>query len=324
MVTGGAGLLGRDVVRQLAEGGCRDIRVVDLHTPTAAGGGPVRSHRLDIRHDDLLPAFDGAQTVFHLAACQYHSPLASTTYRLPFIAVNVEGTRRALDAARRTAASVFVHVSTSMVYGLPREVPLREDHPRRPLGPYGRSKLEAEKLIEAAHTRGLRTAIVRPPPLYGPGRTGVVTRLFDRILEGRPVTLIGSGQNRQELAAPEDCARLVLLAGQGGDEHAVYNSGAASVPTMREWITALIAEVDSRSVIRVAPARLAEAGLWLLELAHRSPLRREQYAIAGRDYHLDTRAARERLGWVPRRGGVDAALASFRWYRVTRGRVLAA
>ncbi|MEK7824448.1 MAG: NAD(P)-dependent oxidoreductase [Candidatus Eisenbacteria bacterium] len=320
VVTGGAGLLGRDVVRQLAEGGCRDVRVVDLQAPPGAGGGAVRHHPMDIRRDDLLPAFAGARTVLHLAACQYHSPLAPTTYRLPFFAINVEGTRRALDAARRAAVGAFVHVSTSMVYGLPREVPLREDHPRRPLGPYGRSKLEAERLVEAAHAPGLRTVIVRPPPLYGPGRTGVVTRLFDRILAGRPVTLIGSGRNRQELAAPEDCARLVLLAGQGGEEQAVYNCGSASVPTMREWISALIADAGSRSVIRTVPAGLMTAGLRLLELAHRSPLRREQYAIAHRDYYLDTAAARERLGWVPRSGGVDAALALFRWYRVTRGR----
>lgn len=319
VVTGGAGLLGRDVVRLLAECGCPDIRVVDMDAPPDAGGGAVRSHRLDLRHDDLRSAFDGARTVVHLAACQYHSTLAPTTYGLPFHAVNVEGTRRALDAARQAEASMFVFASTSMVYGLPRNVPLREDHPRSPLGPYGRSKLEAERLIEAAHGQGLRTVIVRPPALYGPGRTGVVTRLFDRILQGHPIPLIGSGQNRQELAAPEDCARLVLLAGQGGDAHAVYNCGAASVPTMREWITALIADSGSRSTFRTAPAMLAEAGLWLLERAHRSPLRREQYAIAGRDYYLDTKAARERLGWIPRWGGIDAALALFRWYRATRG-----
>jgi nucleoside-diphosphate-sugar epimerase len=319
VVTGGAGLLGRDVVRQLVEGGCPDIRVIDLESSPTGGAGPARVHRLDLRHDDLSAAFAGARTVFHLAACQYHSALATTTYRLPFTAVNVEGTRRVLEAARRGGARTVVYVSTSMVYGLPQRVPMREDHPRVPLGPYGRSKLEAERLVEAAHASDLGTVIVRPPALYGPGRTGVITRLFDRILAGRVIPVIGRGHHRQELAAPEDCARLVLLAGERADEHAVYNCGAATVPTMREWIGTLIAEAGSASVIRAVPVGLAEAGLGLLERAHLAPLRREQYAIASRDYWLDTSAARARLGWVPRWGGLDAALALFRWYRATRG-----
>jgi dTDP-glucose 4,6-dehydratase len=319
VVTGGAGLVGRDVVAQLVAGGCPDIRVVDMDAPADRGPAPVRSHRMDLRSDDLAPAFDGAGTVLHLAACQYHSPLARSTHGLPFAAVNVEGTRRTLEAARRGGARVFVFVSTSMVYGLPLSVPVREDHPRRPIGPYGRSKVAAEALVEAAHGRDLRTAIVRPPALYGPGRTGVVTQVFDRILAGHPVPLLGSGRNRQELASPEDCARLVMLAGRDGDAHATYNCGAATVPTMREWVSALIADAGSHSAIVPVPAALAEPGLWLLECLHRSPLRREQYAIASRDYMLDTTAARTRLGWAPRWGGVDLALAGFRWYRAARG-----
>ena len=322
VVTGGAGLVGRDLVAQLVAGDCPDIRIVDLEAPAGgapAGTGPVRAFRMDLRTDDLAPAFDGAGTVLHLAACQYHSPLASSTHRLPFAAVNVAGTRRVLEAARRGGARVFVFVSTSMVYGLPVSVPVREDHPRRPIGPYGRSKVEAEDLVAAAHRREMRTAIVRPPALYGPGRTGVVTRVFDRILAGQPIPMLGDGRNRQELASPEDCARLVMLAGHDGDAHAVYNCGAAAVPTMREWVTALIDDAGSRSAIVAVPAGLAEPGLWLLECVHRSPLRREQYAIASRDYTLDTTAARGRLGWAPRWSGLEAALAGFRWYRAARG-----
>jgi nucleoside-diphosphate-sugar epimerase len=110
VVTGGAGLLGREVVRQLAEGGCRDVRVVDLQAPPGADRGVVRPHFMDIRHGDLMPAFAGSRTVLHLAACQSHSPLAPTTCRLPSFAINVEGTRRALGAARWTAVGAFVHV----------------------------------------------------------------------------------------------------------------------------------------------------------------------------------------------------------------------
>jgi dTDP-glucose 4,6-dehydratase len=319
VVTGGGGLLGREVVPRLLAGGCRDIRVIDRRPGVGLGAPGVRHHVMDIRSDDLASAFAGARTLLHLAACQYHSPLARTTYGLPFAEINVNGTRRTLEAARRAGVATIVLVSTSMVYGLPRQVPVREDHPCRPLGPYGRSKLEAERLVESHHVEGTRTAIVRPPPLYGPGRTGVVSRLLDRILDGRPVLMVGDGRNRQELVAPADCARLVLLAGQGEPGFAIYNCGAASVPTMREWLTALIAEARSPSALVSLPGVLAKPGLALLEFARLSPLRREQYAIMDRDYVLDATAARGRLGWVPRHGGVEAALAMFRWYRETRG-----
>lgn len=318
VVTGGAGLLGREVVRQLVAEGCADLRVIDIQAAAFPAHGPIRAYGLDLLRHDLAPAFAGAKTVFHLAACQYHSPLAATTYRLPFEAVNVEGTRRALAAARQAGARTFVHVSSSMVYGLPRQVPMREDHPRQPLGPYGRSKLLAETLVEEASAQGLATAIVRPGPIFGPGRLGVITRLFDHILMGRPITLIGHGSNLQDLVTPEDCASLVMRAAPAATGHTVYNCGSAAVPTMREWLQALIEDAGSRSVIRGTPAAATKAALRLLELARLAPVRREQYAIADLDYWLDTSAAR-RLGWVPLRSGIDAALAMFRWYR-TRSR----
>ena len=68
-----------------------------------------------------------------------------------------------------------------MVYGLPRAVPLTEKHPLEPFGPYGQSKLEAERLVEAAHSAALDCAIVRPGLIVGPGRAGVVDQLLNII-----------------------------------------------------------------------------------------------------------------------------------------------
>ena len=319
VVTGGAGFVGREVVRQLLAGGCRDVRVCDLAEPECREATGLSAWKVDILRDDLSPAFRGAKTIVHLAACQYHSRLARDPYDLPFHSVNVEGTRKVIEAAGAARAECLVFVSSSMVYGIPRALPIGEDHPRRPLGPYGRSKLEAEALIESASGRELATVILRPAPIFGPGRTGVVTRLFDRILDGRRVAMIGSGRNRQELTACEDCARLVLLAGGATSGHSVYNAGSAAAPTVHEWIAALIAEAGSPSTLTGTPALPIKLWLRSLELARRSPLRREQYEIADRDYVLDSSAARARLGWAPKWGGLEAARATFQWYR-TQGR----
>ena len=71
----------------------------------------------------------------------------------------------------------FVFFSTDMTYGVPQTCPVPPDHPQRPLGPYGRSKVEAERLIRQASA--VRATIFRPRLITGPGRLGIFTKLFN-------------------------------------------------------------------------------------------------------------------------------------------------
>ncbi len=315
VVTGGAGFLGVEVVRQLEAAGIRDIRVVDLnrHPSATSERGGLRTFVRDIRDGDMSEAFEGAKTVLHLAACQYHTPLAKSTYDLPFFPVNVDGTRRVVEAAERAGAERLVFVSTNMVYGLPQHLPLTEAHPRDPFGPYGQSKLGAEKIVAAAHGSKLTTAIVRPGLIVGPGRTGVVARVFDWLLAGKPVWLIGSGKNRYEMMSVEDVASLVIRAG-GARNHNAYNCAAASVATMREWVERVIVEAKSSSRIIGIPSAPLKIAFRALEAAHVSPLRKDQYLIADIDYYMSAGLAERELGWTPKWGGIDAILETFRWY----------
>ncbi len=313
VVTGGAGFLGAEVLRQLQALSCSDVRVIDVAPFPGAVPERVRFFRGDLRSFDMTEAFAGAKTVLHLAACQYHTPLAKRTYDLPFFEVNVEGTRRVIEAAVGAKAARLVFVSTNMVYGLPQRLPLSEDHPRAPFGPYGQSKLAAERLVESALARGLDAAIVRPGLIVGPGRTGVVARVFDWILANRPVWLIGNGKNRYEMMASADVASLVLHAG-AAKGFGVYNCRAREVPTMREWIEAVIARAGSTSRVVGVPGRPVKIGLRALEALRIAPLRRDQYLIADLDYHLDAERARVDLGWSPRWSGTEAVLETFRWY----------
>ncbi|WP_437993349.1 NAD-dependent epimerase/dehydratase family protein [Sorangium sp. So ce145] len=315
-VIGGAGFVGSEAVRQLLAAGAGDVRVIDCQplTGALAESPAVRAFRRDIRTDDLCEPLRGVKTVLHLAACQYHSPLAPTTYDLPFHAVNVEGTRRVLAASIAEHAARLVFVSTNMVYGLPQALPIREDHPKRPFGPYGRGKLEAEALIRAAHDEGrIDAAVIRPCLIVGPGRTGVLTRVLEWILRDRPVALIGGGRNRYQMVAVEDCARLVLLAGLDRG-FAAYNCGSSDVPPMRRWVEEVARRAGSRSRVVNLPGALVKPALAALEAVRLSPLRKDQYLIADLDYIVDTTAARARLGWVPRYNDVDAALQTFAWY----------
>jgi dTDP-glucose 4,6-dehydratase len=312
-VTGGAGFLGREVVRQLQAAGCRDIRIIDLVPFTGADAAGVRAFQVDLRDGELGEAMAGVKTVLHLAACQYHTPLARTTYELPFYEVNVGGTERVLDAAEQAGAERLVFVSTNMVYGLPQARPLTEAHPCVPFGPYGGSKLQAEQLLERAHGRKLETAVVRPGLIVGPGRIGVIARIFDWILKGSPIWLIGGGSNRYEMMASEDVASLVLAVGRA-QGHGVYNCAAKSVVPMREWIEAVIEKAHSRSRVVGIPGGPLKLAFRMLEQVRLSPLRKDQYLIADIDYYMDAALAQRELGWTPLWGAKEAILATFRWY----------
>ena len=318
VVTGGTGFLGGVVIEQLLALGVKDIRSVDLAEPASTDfrkdpRGTVRYFTRDLRTDALDEAFAGARTVLHLAACQYHTPVAKSTYELPFFEINVDGTARVIEAAKKAGLAHLVFVSTNMVYGLPQQLPLTEEHPRDPFGPYGQSKLKAEALVAAAQSDTLDCAVVRPGLIVGPGRTGVVEKVFGWITQGRPITMIGNANNRYEVMHVSDVASLVIAASTHRG-YAAYNCASVSVPTMREWIEAVKKKAGSRAPIIGVPGFAVKPVLALLERVRLAPLRKDQFLIADIDYYMDAGLAKKDLGWTPKFTGLDAILDTYRWY----------
>lgn len=316
MVTGASGLLGRELLRQLAQAGAR-VRGVDVNPPHAPLAHPGVEH---LTGDLLEPAAcaqacRGATVVVHAAARQYHSG-PPRRERHPFFQANVLMTRNVVQAALAARVRQLVMVSSDMVYGMPPGRPIREGDPPRPIGPYGRSKLASEELCLRAREAGLRVTILRPRLIIGPGRLGVLRRLFDRIRQGRPIPLIGSGGNRYQMISVADVARACVLAIRRPLDE-MFNLGSDDPPPVRTLLSELIAAAGSRARLRPLPAELAVAGLHGLDALGLSPLAPEQFRIAGVDYVLDTRRARERLDWRPLDRDEDMLVAAYRAYSGT-------
>ena len=157
MVTGGAGFIGSNLVdRLLAEGHAVDV-VDDLSTGSLANLSEARSsashaltfHQLDVRSDELVEvmARRRPEVVFHLAA---QADVRVSVERPVFDAdVNILGTLRVLEGARAAGtARVAFAASGGTLYGEcdPSELPVKESHPRRPLSPYGVSKMCCHRL----------------------------------------------------------------------------------------------------------------------------------------------------------------------------------
>jgi UDP-glucose 4-epimerase len=198
LVTGGAGFIGATLVRGLVECGYR-VRVLDnLSTgdPAYLAGVDADLRTGDIRDDGALDdAVTGCDAIIHLAAAG--SVIGSVADPASNFEVNVTGTFRVLEAARRNGVPRVVQASTGGALIGDAPVPVDERSLPKPLSPYGASKLAGEGYAHAfAKTYGMRTVAVRFGNVYGPwcGRKrGVLNAFFTALHTGRPLVIYGDG-----------------------------------------------------------------------------------------------------------------------------------
>jgi dTDP-glucose 4,6-dehydratase len=321
VIVGGCGFTGRHLHRRLRERG-EPTLVVDLPAALAAAGLPAReAHPADLEDPPQVAALPLGpdDVVHHLAARQFHGAVPRRGREAWFAAVNLAGTGRLLERMERAGCRRLVFFSTDMVYGLPERVPVPPDHPRRPLGPYGASKRAAEDLCRAYRARGLAVTIFRPRLIVGPGRLGVLARLFGLIERGRPVPLIGDGGNRYQMVSVADCVAAVEAALARGVPDGEFNLGSLDPPSVRELLGRVIAAAGSRSRLVPIPARPLKAALATLDAAGLPLLHREQYAIADVDYLVDVGPTTAALGWRPRHDDAAMLAAAYAEFRTGRG-----
>ncbi|MBI2871175.1 MAG: NAD(P)-dependent oxidoreductase [Candidatus Omnitrophica bacterium] len=315
LVAGGAGFFGRGLVRRLrAEG--HEVRVLDRRE------SPEEQKDIAFFKTDVTDAAGvgeavrGCSHIYNLVSLLPCSRAGKDFWR-----VNVHGTRVLLEAAQgEKGFQKFIHLSTSVVYGVPAEVPLKEESPTRPVGDYGRTKLEAERVCLAFQEKGMRLTILRPRFIIGPGRLGLLTILFEWVRTGHTIYTLGRGTNRFQMLGQDDLAEACVQAAAAGDQM-IINLGADRLPSVREVLTALAAHAGTGCKVKAAPAaptRLILRGLDKLGL---SPLGTEHYLLADRDYVLDCSRAKKLLGWAPRQDPLREMQSAYDWYVEHRNEV---
>ena len=301
IVTGGAGFIGSHVADALVARG-DSVTVIDnlstgkrSNVERAVQGG-ARLVVADLRDSGVVAdIFDAAQpeVVFHLAAQidvrhSVDEPADDAT-------ANVLGTIGVLEAARTVGARKVVNTSTGGgLYGNADVLPTPEDHPIRPLAPYGQGKYAAEGYCEL-YTRlyGLATVSLRYGNVYGPrqdvhGEAGVVAIFCGALIDGRRPTVFGDGRQTRDWVDVSDVARANLIAAEA-DVTGPFNVGWGEETSVLDLIDALNDVSDrgplgepefaqerpgevSRSCLDVARAR-AELG-WTAQVELRDGLRR--------------------------------------------------
>lgn len=286
LITGGSGLLGRFVVTEMVDHA--DVSVLDIQTP-AGDVAYVNADILDL--DAVRAAVSGQDAVIHLAGIDDGNDFPDEDY----FRTNVQGTWNLLHAAEAAGVRKIVVASSTAVYGVGRDrmpdyVPMDEDHPQRPTATYSLTKQVIEVVCRSFVARGsLSIVCLRPTLIVRPEREAAILAQLDLDdPDADPPTNSVSNDGEAPYGAlsvlrgyvrSEDAARCFRLAlGYDGAPFEAFNVAAAD-------------GIGHEALI----PRLEHAYGRLPELRDRAHFESDPFASI-----LDSRRARERLGWEPR------------------------
>ena len=261
LVTGGAGFIGSNLVRGLLREGHRVTVLDDLSSGHFCNveGLPIRFIEADVRKPRILAkAVQGADTVFHLAASVGNKRSIDSPSR--DAEVNVLGTVRLLEAARRAGVRKFVTSSSAGIFGELKTIPIREDHPVEPDTPYGASKLCAEKeTLAYGKLHGMETVCLRYFNVYGPGQRfdaygNVIPIFVFRMLRGQPIEIFGDGEQTRDFVNVGDVVQANMRAAVTAGAVGAFNIGSGTRVTVNELVRRLQAGSGMKpDVIYAAP-----------------------------------------------------------------------
>jgi dihydroflavonol-4-reductase len=323
LVTGGTGFIGS----HLAEEGRRRGAEVTVLGLTDRPEERANADRLAGQGVEVIPgsitdaalcsrAARGATHIFHLAVAMREGGKRDEFFE----AVNLEGTRRLLEAAAEARVERFVYCSTIGIFG--HRVPgvTREDAPLAPGNVYEQTKVAAERMVrELAPPRGLPFVILRPADVYGP-RDQRLLKLFRGVSRGR-FPLFGSGAGRRHMIYVDDVVSAFFLACNRSEAlgEALILAGPRPC-TLRELIELVRRETGvSRFGVQLPLAPMLAAAAVVEDVCRvlhlDPPIYRRRMDFFRSDSEFDTSRARRVLGWSPRvelADGVGRTLEDYR------------
>jgi UDP-glucose 4-epimerase len=300
LVTGGAGFIGSHVVDQFLAAGHEVVIVDNLSTGRERNINPsAHFYRMDIRDPELIKILEQEKPEVvdhHAAQMDVRRSVVDPIYDAD---VNILGTLNLLEACRKTGVRKVVYISSGgAAYGEPVYLPCDEKHPIDPLCPYGVTKHTVEHYLFLYQSLyGLDYAVLRYPNVYGPrqdphGEAGVVAIFTGLMLQGKPVTIFGSGEQERDFVLVTDCARANLMVAAPGPS-GIFNLGCGAGTTINQIFNALKLIIGYPEAANYGPGKAGET-----------------FKI-----YLDAQRAGRELGWEPTYSLVDGLAKTVEYFK---------
>ena len=244
-VTGGAGFIGSYITKLLLEKN-HDVLVLDnMHTGKKENlhdSNKLEFCQVDVRDYSLLKNhLQNIDGIFHEAGLT----LVPESFEKPeeYHDVNVNGTENIFKISKKIGVKV-VYASSSSVYGKTEKIPIKEDDPKNPINPYGKTKVEKDSLAEKYSKEGCSIIGLRYFNVFGKGQTGtyagVITK-FSECLKNKTAPIIyGDGKQVRDFVSVEDVASANLQAMLSNTKNGFFNIGTGIPTTILELAELMI------------------------------------------------------------------------------------
>ncbi|MEX0861745.1 NAD-dependent epimerase/dehydratase family protein [Nitrosopumilus sp.] len=244
VVTGGAGFIGNNIVRQLLKQNHTPIVIDNMCRGKIEriSSLDVEFHKVDIRDfEQVRNVIKNSDGIFHEAALT--DVQESFTKQQEYNDVNVKGTENIFKIAKEFDLKV-VYASSSSIYGNPKKIPIVENSERNPINPYGETKLDDELLAEKYSKDNVSIIGLRYFNVYGEGQTGsyagVITKFISRLKEKKSPIIFGSGTQLRDFIFVEDVALANIVAMQSNVKNGFFNIGTGITTSIQQLAKIMI------------------------------------------------------------------------------------
>jgi nucleoside-diphosphate-sugar epimerase len=246
IVTGGAGFIGSHLTKYLIKKG-HHVNVVDnLRRGSFDNLKEIKDkidfHEIDILdYDKMKNLAKNADGIFHQAA------LGSVpqSFKEPeeYHRVNAIGTENVLKLGKDFGLKV-VYASSSSVYGNQKKFPIKENAEKKPLNPYGQSKLDSELFAKKFADMGVKVIGLRYFNVFGigqnPNYAGVIPKFIERLVEHKPPIIFGDGNQLRNFTFVDDVVEANMLVFESKIEHAFINIATGVMTSVKELAEIMI------------------------------------------------------------------------------------
>jgi len=300
LVTGGAGFIGSHVADALVERG-HTVHVLDDLSSGKRWKVPDAAtlHVMDVRAEeaaDLVADLAPDVLVHHAAQMDVRKSVADPSFDAD---VNIRGFLNLMEAGRTSGLEKVIFASTGgAIYGEPEYTPQDEDHPLRPLSPYGVAKLATERYLYFYQQQyGLDAVSLRYANIYGPrqnphGEAGVVAIFTKAMLAGGQPVINGDGEQTRDYVYVGDVVRANLAA-LDYDGSGIFNVGTGRETSVNELFRVLRDATGADVAEEHGPGKPGE----------------QQRSVLG----YETSA--QELGWTPQVSLQDGLARTVDWFR---------